>query len=291
MATTITVSYSEIDTGRQCPHKHELAYKQRWVSPSTSQALSRGTAWHTILEGHYRIIQEWQRGGQEWSDTELRSKLWWSARQVLAQAGEEADLLEWMYEGYLEMYGLDLEYKILAVEHAPEVYLPTPTGGRSRFKLKMKMDLIVRWKGNIWILDHKSCKDLPKSKELDIDDQFGLYTWGMRQLGRPVFGSIHSAARTQRNKNQERFPQPLEERFDRKLLQRTDAELDCIAVEAYKTAKALYSWAPGEAPRSPNTDTCRWRCDYTTQCLLGRKGVDEQQILHDSGFVRDPTRH
>ena len=29
----IVVSYSELDTFRQCPMKHALAYKQRWTRP------------------------------------------------------------------------------------------------------------------------------------------------------------------------------------------------------------------------------------------------------------------
>src|SRR5690606_17496323 len=124
-------------------------------------------------------------------------------------------------------------------------------------------DLIVRERstGNIWILDHKSGRDLPKDKELDLDDQFGLYTWGLRQLGRRVHGSIHSAARTHRNKDQTRHPQPLHERFARKQIYRTDRELDMLALEAYRLLRLAYSIPIGEAPRSPNPDTCRWRCE------------------------------
>ena len=210
---------------------------------------------------------------------------------VLGQAGEHAELLDWMYQGHLEHWGLDEQWEIVAVEHASETWLRTNTGTRSNFKLKAKVDLVVRWQNKLWIVDHKTCKNLPRDKELDIDDQFGLYTWALRQQDYPVFGSIHNAARTQRNKDQERHPQDLDQRYHRTMLYRTDVELDTLAVEAWRTAKAAYQWPAGEAPRSPNVDTCRWRCPFTEACLMGRKGADEQNILLDTGYEQDFARH
>lgn len=299
MPETITISYSELDTARQCLFKHDLAYRGRWRAPDTSPALSRGTLWHAVMESHYRTLMVYQqaaRAGDDWGEARLQMELRRAVMPHLYDPSmrqtEQQELVEWMYTGYLEHYGLDPDYTILAVEHAPEVWLPTDRGGRSRFKLKLKIDLVVRWQGKIWLLDHKSGKDLPKKKELDIDDQFGLYTWAMVRLGRPVLGSIHSAARTHRNKDQTKHPQPLETRFLRTPLYRTPRELEAIALDAYKTAVAMYRWEPGEAPRSPNTDTCRWRCDYTESCLASRKGIAlVTDHLRDLGFVQDFTRH
>lgn len=293
MSSTITVSYSEIDTARQCLMKHELAYKLRWQSPTTSPALARGTLWHALLERHYLVLQKWQNVEVGWDEEQIRAELQANVMALLYDEGmrqtEEQELIEWMYTGYLELYGLDLPWKILAVEHAAEVYLPTPAGGRSRFKLKMKIDLIVKdEQGHLLCVDHKSGKDLPKQRVLDIDDQFGLYTWGLRQLGKKIFGAIHSAARTQRNVSK---PQPLDERFSRTQLYRTDKELDIIAVEAYRAARAAWLIPIGEAPRSPNTDTCGWKCSYTEACLMGRKGLDMTEILQGSGYVQSFERH
>jgi hypothetical protein len=267
------VSYSEIDTYRQCPHKHELAYKERWQRDTTSPALARGTAWHLLMEEHYNARMN-DRDGFAYIDA------------VLAETGEHADLLRWMYDGYVAHWGNDPQWEVLAVEQRIEVPIPG-----SDFTFKAMLDLVVRQDGRIWIVDHKSCKNLPNSKDLDVDDQFGLYTWAARQIGIDAFGSIHNAARTQQNKNQERHPQPLDERFTRTRLYRSDTELATIAREALATARAAYVWKIGEAPRSPNTDTCKWRCDYTEACLLGRKGLDERQLLTDTGFVQNYERH
>ncbi len=110
-------------------------------------------------------------------------------------------------------------------------------------------------------------------------------------MGKPVFGSIHNGARTQRNKDQAKHFQPLEERFSRTRLARTDQELTHLAVDAWRAAKMAYSIKPGEAPRAPNTDTCGWKCSYTEPCLAGRKGMDDREMLRDLRFTQDRTRH
>lgn len=204
---------------------------------------------------------------------------------------EYAPLIEWMYQGYIETYGLDEKWQIIAVEHGPVIPLFTERGTRSTFRLKLKIDLIVKDLSmrhpKLWGVDHKSGRDLPKDKELDIDDQFGLYSWAMRQIGRPVFGFIHNAARTQRNVSK---PQPLDERFHRTMLTRTDRELDNIALEAYQTAREMYG-PLNKGQRAPDSDRCRWRCDFTEACMHGRKGLDEKQYLIDKGYTQQFERH
>lgn len=308
MATTQIVSYSEIDTARQCFLKHRWSYKERWVGISKSPALSRGTLWHKVLEDFYLVILFFQQiADGKWEpafpavkvgdDLILEEAFKAGMAHLVNPAGnyldEDADLIGWMFTGYVELYGIDPNWKILGVEQAMEFWLPTERGGRSRFKVKMKLDLVVRdlELDRRIVVDHKSGKNLPYSKELDVDDQFGLYVWGMRQAKVPVFGAVHSAARTQRNKNQDRFPQALEERFKRTPLYRTDTELNAVAVDAYRSAKAAYGFKPGEEPRSPNTDTCRWKCDYLEVCLGTRKGMPEKSLLNDFGFEQNFQRH
>ncbi len=292
MPDPIVVSYSELDTYRQCPHKHALAYKSRWTRPTKSPALTKGTAWHAVMEAHYNAIAELKNPGHtsyiirafdSIDDPEVRS------------------LITWMYDGYRRLYGLDPEWKVESVEQTYVVPLPTPSGRKSRFHLKMKIDLVVEWKGNRWVVDHKSGKDLPKSKMLEFDDQFGLYTWGLQALGLDVFGSIHNAARTFRpappkerkdgTVAEPKPDQPLASRFHRTPLYRTDDELRQVALDAYHTARRAYNDDVGE--RHPNPDTCQWRCDYPEACLHGRKTTDEREVdyLEASGFVQDFMRH
>jgi len=214
---------------------------------------------------------------------------------------EDADLLAWMYDGYEDRWGTDPDWEIVAIEDQRIAQLAYPSGRLSRFWLRMRVDLIVRERfvviggnkvaaskvdspGKLWLIDHKTAKNLPKDKELDIDDQFGLYTWGCRQLGDQVFGSIHSAAQTYRHKEE----RPVDERFSRTRLYRTDRELDTLAAEAAITARTAYRYGPGEAPRAPDADRCKWRCPFTDACLMGRKsGPDvERSFLESAGYYQ-----
>lgn len=287
----ITVSYSELDTGRQCPLKHTLAYKQRWSKPpQVGSPRSNGTAWHLVLQAHYESLKSTQ---DEIGTALPAERLLLAAQDVLPVLAsfpdEQRELIEWMYAGYVEKYGVDDNWHILAVEYAPVVPLLNEAGKKTRFRLKMKIDLVVYdwFTRTIDLVDHKGNQNLQREKEIDLDDQFGLYTWGMRQLGKKVQKSIYSGARTQRNKT---TPQPLDTRFKRTPMYRTDKELDNLALDAWRAAVALYR--QGAPYSAPDPQTCGWKCDFRDAHLLMRKGVASPPvILTDLGFVQDWTRH
>ena len=277
--TKLAVSYSEINTARQCPHKHLLSYKQRWTRQTSSLPLIRGTNWHSILE-------LWYKGIKDENVTEATTIINELIESV--EDEEQRDILQWMWSGYQEKYGFDQEWEIIDVENKYETWLPTPTGSRSKIRIKLKIDMVIRDRssGKYYVVDHKSTGSPVKTKDYALDDQFGLYVWGMKQLGYPIFGSYHSAALTRKNKVK---PQDLDDRFARTRLYRTDKELQTLAVEAYHSAAAV--WYQGHEHRTPNTETCSRMCDYKEACLGGRKGMDEQRLLEASGFVQDFTRH
>jgi hypothetical protein len=294
VASRILVSWSEIDTGRQCPFKHHLAWKERWTPPEVSRPLATGQLWHQVLEAHYTAIDAQEKRNKKLATKHpSKTQLFTLSREPVANllhnggdAGmrqtDEQQTVEWMYDGYTSQWGLDPDWTIIAVEHEAEVQMS------GRFWLKMKIDLIISdGQGRLWLIDHKSGQNLPKEKDLAFDDQFGLYTWGMRRLGHPVFGAIYNAARTQRNVS---VPQPLDSRFQRILMHRTDHELDTIAFEALQTVQRLYS-PRNAAERHPSPDMCKWRCPFTEACLAGRKGVDEIKFLQQAGFTQEfPNR-
>lgn len=303
MAQTRVISFSELSTARQCALKHELAYVDRWFKPQPpDSALFKGTWWHRVLEVHYNELLRQQRAKEKRNLALARA----CVEELLeSQCHVDAirDLVWWMYTGYIAFYGNDPDWKILAVEHSAQIRLPALSGNPSRFILKIKIDLIVRdistRTRNILVVDHKSGKDLPKKKELELDDQFGLYTWGMHMLGKRVFGQTYNAARTLRLKADVDEPgsTPLDERFQRVLLYRTPVELQEVATEAYLAARSRYreqmemKKAGRRSPRSTEPQTCSWKCDFKEACLAGRKGMDIARFLRHSGFTQDYTRH
>lgn len=264
--TDRVVSYSEYDALRMCPLKHHLAYNRRWRMPDTSRALSIGSLFHEVMEAHYsgepttRVIDE-------------------------SEAKEEyRDTVEWMYAGYQECYGDDDNWKVIEVEKQFEL----PLGPNLR--IKGRIDLLVQDRATddgLWVVDHKSCRELPKGKALEFDDQFGLYVWLLRNSGIDVRGVIHNACRTHQLKREMR----MDERFRRTHTIRQDRELDTIAREARQTfERGLIPWV-GQPPRATDPDRCGWRCDFTEACLMARKGPDIEPLLEDMDAYRDETRH
>jgi len=301
-AEVIVVSHSELLTARRCSFKHQAAYVQRWSKPPKSDsALAKGSAWHAVMEAHYLEVQACQRSGVIARDDILARCKKKVAPIVDGLDDEVGGLIWWMYTGHVQFYGADPDWQILAVEHAAEVALPLPSGRPSRFRLKVKIDLVVKERstGRIRIVDHKSGKDLPKRKALEIDDQFPLYQWAMTQLGKRVFGLTYSAARTLRLQADIKEPgsTPLDERFSRENMHRTDKEMQQIAVEAYLTARARYmeqrlvEKAGIDPPRTTDPLRCQWDCDFFDACLAGRKGMDWRDMLHHTGFVQQFERH
>lgn len=308
MSELQVISYSELDTARQCAYKHLLSYKERWTSPETSAALRKGTLWHSIMEVHYVSLKATQPLTKKEITDGVAKRPLMSSADRLAHAvkavekymndnrkvyDEDLELMVWMYVGYIEHYGCDPDWQVVAVEYTPEVPLPNPDGGASRFVMKAKMDLVVRDLNfnRLLIIDHKSGKNLPKDKELDLDDQFGIYWWMMNQLGHKPFMVIHNAARAHKNKNQEKFFQPLDERFLRTPMGRLPAELERVAAEAYYHAEMYYQLDPEKTPRSPDPERCNWRCSFTEPCLIARKGTPRKTAMEMFGFEQNFTRH
>lgn len=287
---TVTVSYSELDSGRQCPLKHALGYKQRWTkAPEDGSPRSNGTAWHLVMQAHYESL----KNTQAIPDLLAQERLIFAAEAVLPVLAsfpdEQRELIDWMYAGYVENYGADENWQILAVEWAPVVPLLNEAGNKTRFRLKAKIDLVVydRFLRVNHLIDHKSAQNLAREKEVDLDDQFGLYTWMVRQLGKKVQQSVYSGARTQRNKTP---GQTVESRFKRIPMYRTDKELTNLALDAWRAAVALYR--AGAPYSAPNPNECGWKCDFRDAHLLMRKGVTSPAtVLTDLGFIQDFTRH
>lgn len=292
----LVVSYSEIDTFRQCQLKHKLAYKERWKSLKTGKALRRGSAWHHLMELWYL------QPGKERYDFPIENQLktWQMAFDSGPKEGEwiqyqeDIDLLKWMWEGYREFWALDPEWEILAVEYP--IMFPLPKVGQREIWLKGKADLVLKWKGKIWIVDHKSGARPPHDKDLDLLDQFGIYQYGLNYVGVDIHGCIHSYAKSAMLKGDE-FPgkkgtktTPLGKRFMRTPLHRSDREIKAMVNEF--AIQAAQAWSENGAPRSPNDDTCGWKCDFTEACLAGRKSSDKTMYsMLSVTHVQDFTRH
>lgn len=306
----IQVSNSEVDTYRQCRLKHQLSYLERWRTDEEVEALSRGTLFHSIMEAHYNELTR-QRSTGEYdnaSEASLSEDLFLAVAPLLYEEGTGAqtdrqELVEWIYKGYVQCYGLDESWEIVGVE----VPLDYPLGGDdSGFRLAGTADLIVRDTsvGNgLWIVDHKTCKDLPK-KDFDLEDQTAVYSYLLKKEGYDIRGAIYNHCRTYKLKTRE---MEFDERFKRQFTVRSDQELETCAREVLELMQEAYGnhdrrlreapavdgdLQPYDAPRSPNGDTCNWKCGFTEACIAGRKyGPDRTRtFLKDIGFTVHETK-
>lgn len=284
--TEVRVSWSELDSYRDCPHKHQLAYLERWQQPTTSKPLLRGTAWHSLLEYWYvhRKLPNRFGGPVPRVNLDIIDTVLQRLQADPTLDGEDRALLKWMFEGYIECYGIDPTWKTVAVEQWYEAPLGEVDG--VTFTLIMKIDLLAKIGGRLWLIDNKTGGNLPTKKQLDFDDQFGLYLWCLRQLGHKVEGGIYNAARTKRNVG----AMSMEQRFSRTFLDRTNAELDEVARDALATARKAHEGALRGSEtrvireRTPDTEKCQWKCSFRDACLHGRKGRDEVDFLRSKGF-------
>lgn len=288
------VTYSELDTFRQCPLKHRWAYDLLMSKPQpVGSPLSKGTLWHSVMETLY-----YERALGK--TLEAAKDLAWTRHLMATDGGflnSDAELIKWMLDGYVENYGSDDDWEILAVELSgmhplgPLYREGVPPSG-PKIWLQYKIDMLVREKstGRIWIVDHKTAKDFTSSTEIDLDDQFGLYTWALRCAGIKVFGFIRSDARTQRNKG----PMKLETRFQRVPTHRTEIELENVRIDALATAQLMRQQPPGTRS-SPNPKQCVWKCDFLQAHLMFRKTSrakrTEVDILEGFGFEPRTKRH
>ncbi|ALY09189.1 Cas4 family exonuclease [Arthrobacter phage Chridison] len=310
------VSYSELDTFRQCPLKHLLSYKQRWTKEKAEDsALGKGTLWHNALEQHHLVLQRHQQernyrtpspGDQRLILGEAKDAAMTKLADADGNQSETQELMEWVYDGYVEFYGVDDEWMILGVEMAAQVPLPWPDGRPSHYHIKMKLDRLVRSKrdGQLWIEDHKSGANKPTEFELQLDDQFGLYTWALKfPLGQPVIGSMHSYSRTTQNtgdrdpstwpKGKKYKPQTLEDRNERFYLNRSDRELKALADDAFAAARNAYPPKGMQLPlySAPDIRNCGWKCDFKEAHLMLREGLTINHVMKAEGFHQDFTRH
>lgn len=305
------ISFSEINEYRKCPLSHHITYVERWSKPpEEGSPLYTGTLYHSVMESHYGVIKAWQDANP--TKRKYPSELHDATREAAyahlnvdsADQTEVESLVQWMYDGYVEQYGLDEDWEILAIEYQLAELLPDPeTGEDSPYVIKAKLDLIVRDRKTkkIWVVDHKSGKNLPQYDDLDLNDQFGLYTWLLRVRGLPVTGALHNANRTQRNLADfpdyegKSKPQLLEARLRRSPMNRTDEELKSIARDAWAVAVNMYPEDSGYVPlpmySSPMPNMFGYNRDFKEAYLMARKGADLRRTLESMGFVQNFQRH
>lgn len=253
-------SWSEIDTIRHCLRKHHYRYKDRWVSTRPAGPRDLGIRWHKLMELLYTTGE---------ADAPVKQLREWTEEEP---GSDEIETLTWMLTGYYEAYGLGDPLWVAGtafVEVKVEVELPDIGYGPLLFTgfVDLGVDL---WR-KLWVVDHKSGVHAAAERDLEMADQWTLYTWALREMGYDIFGSIHNYARTDKLVRE----MTLQERFARTPIHRSEREVQQVVFEA--TVDAWRGKIDNGAPRAPG-EYCFRRCDFFDACVADRRYSTEMAV-------------
>jgi len=284
-ADPIVIRHSEISDFRDCPLKHQLAWVKGWWSPEREANGKRelGTIWHAVMQIRYQHIRDCAAQGSPVHEDELADLV---ADTIEETNPEQTETLWWMYDGYVEKYGLDSELEVLSVEERLVVpfhdeddrpLVIEVDGVRRPILYSWTTDVLARIRSmrGIFVVDHKSTAQPMGQMDIDLSDQFGLYTVAWKRLGENVRGQLVNQVKTKQLKR----PMTLDERFDRKYSIRTPAELRAIELDAVDTIYAMLSPRNRKRPYSaPDPRSCGWKCDFKEPHLRMRRNTDPRKV-------------
>jgi len=182
---------SERGAFKKCRFVWSLGFENFLQPKTAAPALRFGTLVHKALAAWY--IPGLKRGVPP-ADTftklyeeELKEQESFGFRDEDGKWHKAAELGVAMMENYIEQYGTDDRWEVLATEQPFWVVVNHPVTGKPWFRYAGVVDGIWRWRPDkkIWIPDHKTSTGLSESmvKYLKMDDQAGGYwTFGVDWL-------------------------------------------------------------------------------------------------------------
>jgi len=183
------------------------------------------------------------------------------------------------YAAYAEKYD---RFKVLEVEKKFEIPLYQLSNGEWVY-YEGKIDLIVEFDGEIFIVDHKTAARLDDLSFLDVDTQISSYCWAARQLGYDVSGFMYNELR----KAYPSKPRVLKGgKLSKDKSQPTSYELYLEAIDEYNLPESDYAdfldWLKENEP-----EFIRRTFVYRTPRELD---IQYQYILNESReMLNDPT--
>ena len=185
------LTYSALNTFRNCPRKYQLRYIECLRRPERPEALAFGSVIHDALERWHklqgetnRLLKVLDRIDEQFPDRDhdpAIRRIWHLARA--------------MFEGYAARYPSE-SFEIIEVEKEFTAPIINPDTGRASqtFVIAGKADGIVRLDGDLYLLEHKTASNITSDylDRLWTDTQIALYSHYLRQLGYPIVGVIYN---------------------------------------------------------------------------------------------------
>lgn len=305
---------------KRCPQRWYWSYRQGLVPKGPiNDNLWFGTGVHLALAEWYcgpgltrgpHPAETWN----VWVDDEIRymrtaiSDNWREDKYI--EAGE---LGTGILEAYVEQYGRDESWSIIAPETPFQIDIPSRSGNRTLVTYAGTFDLVYRdlTDGKIKLGEHKTAKAISLS-HLPLDDQAGSY-WAIASqvlehsgaikkgevLDTITYNFLRKSLPDQREQNAEGKylnkngtiskvqPAPL---FVREEVYRSSRERANQIERIANEAQWMNIIRSGKAPpyKTPTRD-CSWDCSFYEMCMLHERGGDDWKEYKRSMFkVEDP---
>jgi len=301
------VHVTERSTFKFCRRQWRYAYRDNLTSRnSPHHALWIGQGVHIALAAYYRGDDPMQSLDQ-WFWSELGPD---QSPEEQREAEETKLLMTTMIVGYLEFAKTTDDFEVIAVE--------TPLSARIRgthATLVGTLDLLVRRRGRLWVVDHKTCASFADPLALELDDQMTAYLWLVAQIyGEVPAGAVYnqlrkkipaepmllqSGMRLSKDKSVDTTPEKYlaairqygfnevdyedilaslkqNEFFKRELIARNSRELESFGKFLVDECREMLSVRTSLYP-NPTRD-CSWGCSYRVLCKSDSEGGDTDAL-------------
>ncbi len=173
---TLRISYSALDTFKQCPLKYKFQVIDKIKAPKTKEAIF-GSVLHEALEWFHK-----QTPVSPTSDELLNFlKINWRSdiftpEEDMIYFSEAIKILKNYYENYLKIKD---NFSVLGTETRFEVLLENPQNKEEKCLLTGIIDRIDKTKDGIEVIDYKTTKKLPSQEDIHNSTQMSLYCLGV----------------------------------------------------------------------------------------------------------------
>lgn len=192
----VQITYSELRSRRRCPWRGHLEYDQRLSPVVKSPGFREGTimdAGLNALYDHHRLTGEHDvdvmlaavdRAAEREEEriasaTQLMQEEWLAIR-------ERTQLLREVAAGYVPWArSADEGLQVITRQFQADVPVVAPSGFAStKYQFRFKPDGLVVKDGELWLWEDKAWKTVDQAslKLLQMDEQCGMYLWGLRRL-------------------------------------------------------------------------------------------------------------
>jgi hypothetical protein len=312
---------SERGTFKECPLKWQWGANEGLAAKRDSNPLWFGQGIHIALA-------EWYRKGKErgphpadtWEDF-CEDEQRYIPTEYDEDGAKFVDAKELgiaMMEGYVDHYGEDDHWDVIATEQTFNLLIPDPRVGLVNGKKKALVKYVGTFDGvyrdtgtgEIFLMEHKTAAGI-RTEHLPLDDQAGSYWYVATRVLRKQgligpresivgiqYNFMRKALPDDRDRNEKgealnkdgtvskRQSPPL---FVREVNWRSRDERRIMERRIQDEALHMEAMRNGTLPvyKRPTMD-CSWRCEFYKMCMLDEAGADVEEYKKAVYRVRDP---